>query len=44
VIHRANVMFRAVNVRAGKHLVRFEFTPFSGAIAEIGEKLRLAGR
>jgi hypothetical protein len=39
-IQRANVMFRAVHVAKGKHLVRFEFTPFSGAIAEIGEKLR----
>jgi hypothetical protein len=40
VIHRANVMFRAVRVPAGKHLVRFEFTPFSGAIAELGDRLR----
>lgn len=39
VIHRANVLFRAVHVAKGKHIVRFEFTPFSGAIAEIGEKL-----
>jgi hypothetical protein len=39
-IQRANVMFRAVHVAKGQHLVRFEFTPFSGAIAEIGEKLR----
>ena len=40
VIHRANVLFRAVRVAKGKHIVRFEFTPFSGAIAEIGERLR----
>jgi hypothetical protein len=38
-IHRANVLFRAVRVSAGKHAVRFEFTPFSGAIAELGGKL-----
>jgi hypothetical protein len=38
-IQRANVMFRAVRVAKGRHLVRFEFTPFSGAIAELGEKL-----
>lgn len=39
-IHRANVLFRAVRVPSGTHVVRFEFMPFSGAIAEIGEKLR----
>ncbi len=38
-IQRANVMFRAVHVARGQHLVRFEFTPFSGAIAELGGKL-----
>lgn len=43
-IHRANVLFRAVWVPSGKHVVRFEFTPFSGAIAEIGERLRGASR
>ena len=40
LIHRANVLFRAVRVAKGTHIVRFEFTPFSGAIAEIGERLR----
>ncbi len=39
VIHRANVLFRAVHVAKGQHVVRFEFTPFSGAIAELGGKL-----
>ena len=34
-IHKANVMFRAVHVPAGKHRVRFEFTPLSGALAEL---------
>jgi hypothetical protein len=40
LIHRANVLFRAVRVAKGTHIVRFEFTPFSGAIAEIGGRLR----
>ena len=34
-ILRSNVMFRAVPVARGKHLVRFDFRPFSGAIAEL---------
>src|SRR5262249_4799814 len=38
-IYRANVLFRAVRVAAGSHSVRFEFRPFTGAIAELGEKL-----
>ena len=38
-IQRANVLFRAVHVAKGKHVVRFEFTPFSGAIAELGGML-----
>jgi hypothetical protein len=32
---KANVLFRAVQVPAGKHRVRFEFEPIVGAIAEI---------
>jgi hypothetical protein len=43
-IQRANVMFRAVHVAKGQHLVRFEFTPFSGAIAELGGKLMGGGK
>jgi hypothetical protein len=39
-IYRANVLFRAVPVPAGKHVVRFEFKPISGAIAELADKLR----
>ncbi|NJO22175.1 MAG: YfhO family protein [Sphingomonadales bacterium] len=38
-IQRANVLFRAVHVAKGRHVVRFEFTPFSGAITELGGKL-----
>ena len=38
-ILKANVLFRAVEVTPGRHRVRFEFTPVSGAIAELTEKL-----
>lgn len=34
-ILRANVLFRAIQVPAGRHLVRFEFRPVEGAIGEM---------
>ena len=38
-IYRANVLFRAVLVPAGHHVVSFEFNPISGAFAEVADKI-----
>ena len=39
-IFKANVIFRAVLVPRGRHIVRFTFHPFMGAIAEMMAKIR----
>jgi uncharacterized membrane protein YfhO len=41
---KANVLFRAVQVAAGKHRIRFEFEPIVGAMADITRPARRSAR
>jgi hypothetical protein len=43
-ILKANVMFRSVQVPAGQHVVRFEFHPISGALAQISDRIAVRRR
>jgi hypothetical protein len=38
-VHKANVLFRAVIVGPGRHQIRFEFAPVTGALQELRSKL-----